>query len=158
MTQTASTLGIRETRRLKGQYTAVFEDKASYRKFDDCILRYEGGGESDIHASSPSKDAYMKYYSLFTSEKPKKDDWADLPYRSLLPQRMKNLIVAGRCLSADRKVQGRLRVMGYCLNMGQAAGTAAAICAQSGISFDQIDIKKLQNKLLEQGIKTVSGV
>lgn len=155
MTFTAATLGIRETRRLTGQYTVTFEDKSFYRKFDDVILRYEGGGESDLHASSPSKEAYMNYYKLFTQVKPLNDDWADLPYRCILPQKTKNLLVAGRCLSADRKVQGRLRVMGYCLLMGQAAGNAAAICAESGIDCDKINIKSLQNALTEQGVPTV---
>jgi hypothetical protein len=152
MTFTGSALGIRESRRLAGQYTVTFEDKSSYRKFDDAILRYEGGGESDLHASSPSKEAYMDYYNLFTKVKPRKDDWADLPYRCLLPQKTKNLLVAGRCLSADRKVQGRLRVMGYCLMMGQAAGNAAAISAKDGVGCGKINVKKLQTALSKQGI------
>ena len=155
MTFTASTLGIRESRRLTGQYTVTFEDKKSYRKFGDSILRFEGGGESDVHASSPSKEAYMNYYNLFTKEKPSENDWADLPYRCLLPQKTKNLLVAGRCLSADRKVQGRLRVMGYCLMMGQAAGTSAAICSRKNADFAGVDISELQQILSGQGIKTV---
>ena len=147
MTFTAATIGVRETRRLIGQYTVTFEDKSSYRKFDDAVMRFEGGRESDLHSYSPSMEAYMDYYTLFTDERPRDDDWADLPYRCLLPQKAKNLLVAGRCLSADRKVQGRVRTMGYCLMMGQAAGTAAALCAREGMDCDRIDITSLQSEL-----------
>jgi len=153
---TASTLGIRETRRIVGQYTATFEDKSAYRKFDDAILRYEGGGESDLHASSPSKEDYQKYFKLFTVQCDHRDDWADLPYRCLLPQKNKNLLVAGRCISTDRKVQGRLRVMGYCLMMGQAAGTAAAMCARENVACENADIPALQTALAKAGIPTKS--
>ncbi|MCL2665355.1 MAG: FAD-dependent oxidoreductase [Defluviitaleaceae bacterium] len=153
LVNTACTLGIRETRRLSGRYMLTFEDKAGYKKFDDTVMRFEGGGESDLHASSASEEAYNAYYTLFTSEQPRADDWASLPYRCLLPQRAGNLFVAGRCISAERKVQGRLRTMGNCLMMGQAAGTAAAICLKENIASDKININKLQDTLLRQGVK-----
>ncbi|MBR5232566.1 MAG: FAD-dependent oxidoreductase [Clostridia bacterium] len=156
MTNTCSYLGLRETRRIRGLYTTTFADKAAYRKFPDAVMRFDGGAVSDVHASSADKKAYEAYYKLFTQarETVREDDWAELPYRSLLPAKTKNLLVAGRCLSADREVQGQLRIMGYCFMMGQAAGTAAAIAVNEGKAPRDICVAKLQEKLEEAGVKT----
>lgn len=156
MTNTCSYLGLRETRRIRGQYVTTFADKAAYRKFHDAIMRFDGGAVSDVHASSADRKAYEAYYQLFTAARGtvREDDWAELPYRSLLPLKTKNMLIAGRCLSADREVQGQLRIMGYCFMMGQAAGTAAAQCIKENKLPGEADVVKLQDQLLRDGVET----
>ena len=156
VTNTCSYLGLRETRRIRGKYVTTFADKAAYRKFPDAIMRFDGGAVSDVHASSADKKAYEAYYKLFTAarETVREDDWAELPYRSLLPAKTGNLLLAGRCLSADREVQGQLRIMGYCFMMGQAAGTAAALAVSKAVSPENVDIEALQKQLLNDGVET----
>jgi len=155
MTNTCSYLGLRETRRIRGRYVTTFADKAAYRKFPDAIMRFDGGAVSDVHASSADKKAYEAYYQLFTAARQtvREDDWAELPYRSLLPAKTQNLLVAGRCLSADREVQGQLRIMGYCFMMGQAAGTATALAAAGEKLLADIDIGTLQEYLRKDGME-----
>ncbi len=156
MTNTCSSLGLRETRRIVGRYVTTFDDKSSYRKFDDAIMRFDGGAVSDVHASSADKKAYKAYYDLFSKrEDLREDDFATLPYRSLLPQNTDNLIVAGRCVSADRKVQGQIRIMGYCFMMGEAAGLAAAQAIKKKITLAEIDVKELQSDLKDNGVETL---
>ncbi|MBQ8815043.1 MAG: FAD-dependent oxidoreductase [Lachnospiraceae bacterium] len=155
LTNTGSYLGLRETRRVVGKYVTTFEDKSTYRKFDDAIMRFDGGAVSDVHASSPDKKAYQNYYNLFSQrEGLREDDYATLPYRSLLPQNTKNLLIAGRCVSADRKVQGQIRIMGYCFMMGEAAGLAAALAIAENKLPGEINVSKLQVELKRNGVET----
>ena len=155
MTNTCNYLGLRETRRFVGKYVTTFADKTAYRKFDDAVMRFDGGAVSDVHASSADEKAYKAYYDLFTARKElREDDWAELPYRSLLPARTQNLLLAGRCLSADRRVQGQLRIMGCCFMMGQAAGTAAALAVQNDVPPERVDVAELQRLLKADGVET----
>ena len=150
---TGSWLGIRETRRIIGRYVVNYEDQRCYRKFGDAVCRFPGGSGSDIHASSADGEAYKQYYKLFTERDDyKSGDWFDFPYRSLLPVGVENLLVTGRCASADRRVNGQLRNMGTCLMMGQAAGTAAALCAKDGVYTGDVDMAKLQKVLADAGL------
>ena len=117
-------------------------------------MRFDGGAVSDVHASSAAREAYDAYYKLFTArEGLREDDWAELPYRSLLADRTENLLLAGRCVSADRKTQGQLRIMGYCFMMGQASGTAAAVSVRSGELPGEIDMHTLQYQLEKDGME-----
>lgn len=155
LTNTCSSLGLRETRRVVGQYVTTFDDKTNYRKFEDAVMRFDGGAISDVHASSADKEAYQAYYDLFSKrEDAREDDWAELPYRSLLPQNTKNLLIAGRCVSADRKTQGQLRIMGYCFMMGEAAGLAMAQAIRTNRLPGEIDVCRLQADLGENGVET----
>ena len=74
-----------------------------------------------------------------------------VPYRVMLPEKVKNLLVAGRPVSATKLASGALRVTVCCMEMGEAAGIAAAMSAQNGISPDEIDVKEVQKILLENG-------
>lgn len=67
-----------------------------------------------------------------------------IPYRALLPQGVKNVIVAGRSISCDKRIQGSVRVMPVCPTMGEAAGVAAAVAAQEHTDFPETDVKKIQ--------------
>lgn len=72
----------------------------------------------------------------------------DIPYRCLVPHKLENLLVAGRCLSADFEAQSGCRLVLACLNMGEAAGTATAISLKNGISPRKVDRIELQTELL----------
>ena len=132
----AEMLGIRESRRIDGEYCLTEDDFRSERSFDDAIAFV--GDSIDVHTYSKSV-----YYS---AEKP-----CQIPYRCLLPKQINNLLVACRCLSADPIALSAVRVMPPCFAMGEAAGTAAAICIQSGILPKAIDTDVLRSALVDQG-------
>ncbi len=150
---TGSVLGVRETRRILGRHVLRYQDKVDCRRFEDGVMGYDGGPGSDVHASSASPGDYEAYADLY---KPLQEEHtsgiATLPYRTLLARHADNLLVAGRCLSADRKVQGHLRVIGYCMMMGQVMGLAAAQSLDEGKAPDAIGIRPLQAELQDLGI------
>ena len=149
---TGSELSLRESGRVVGEYMVNFDDKTEYRKFPDSIMRFDGGAVSDVHASSASPEAYKAYVKLYADrDSVRRDDWAQLPYRSLLPKKTDNLLVAGRCISADRKTLGQIRLQSYCLMMGQAAGTAAALAP--GGNVKKVDVPALQQTLQAAGME-----
>jgi hypothetical protein len=86
-----------------------------------------------------------------TVAKPYAEDAIRLPYGSLLPQGVENLLVAGRCISAEEEAMGQLRLIPVCSATGQAAGTAAALAVQEGVTPAKLDIAHLQRVLTDQG-------
>ncbi|TBL76665.1 FAD-dependent oxidoreductase [Paenibacillus thalictri] len=133
-------VGIRETRRIEGDYTLVVEDFLAMRTFEDDIAR--NSYFIDIHLANADSTMTIKHLP--------KGESHGVPYRCMLPKGKSNLIVAGRAVSSDRPVQGSLRVMPNCFAMGQAAGVAASI-ANTGGGFREVPIAELQRKLVEQG-------
>ncbi|MCK4306501.1 MAG: FAD-dependent oxidoreductase, partial [Candidatus Eisenbacteria sp.] len=83
----------------------------------------------------------------------KRDRAYQIPYRCLIPKKIDNLLVAGRCISTTREANGSTRVMPICMALGQAAGTAAALAVRHKVSPRNLDISILQKRLLEQGAK-----
>lgn len=75
-----------------------------------------------------------------------------IPYRCLVPKKMGNLLVAGRCISGTHEAHGSYRVMSHCMATGQAAGVAAALAVKRKVSPRQLDIKLLQRELLKSGV------
>lgn len=134
-------IGIRETRRIQGDYTLVVEDFLSMRTFEDDIAR--NSYFIDIHLANATSTMTVKHLPKGGSH--------GVPYRCMLPQGKSNLIVAGRSVSSDRPVQGSLRVMPNCFAMGQAAGTAAAMAAEAGVGFRGVSVPELQRRLIAQG-------
>lgn len=156
MTNTGSTIAIREGKRVRGKYTMLFSEKAAYQKFEDAVMRMDGGAVSDLHASSADKKAYDAYQKLFADrDKVRRDDFATLPLRSLQAANNTNLLMCGRCVSADREVLGQIRIMGYCFMMGEAAGLAASISLEQSIDVANINAKDVQCLLAEGGIPTL---
>lgn len=135
-------IGIRETRRIQGDYTLVVDDFLSMRSFEDDIAR--NAYYIDIHLANAGSAMQVKHLP--------KGESHGVPYRCMLPQGRSNLIVAGRSVSSDRAVQGSLRVMPNCFAMGQAAGTAAAMAADAGIGFRGVSVPELQRRLIAQGV------
>lgn len=122
--------GVRESRRILGVHTITAEEYVSAVKYEDSISR--GCHQIDIHSSKGSAQV------LKALEQP-----AYVPYRALIAEGFPNLIVAGRCLSADRESLASLRVMASCMGMGQAAGAAAAQSLRQGVSVHDIDTRAL---------------
>ena len=146
---TGSLLGLRETRRIMGDYVLGLEDFRRRASFDDEIGRYSY--PVDIHPARPTGKDYDKFM----------DDWQKLrygpgesygiPYRSLLPRELSNVLVSGRCVSTDRYMQGSIRVMPGCYITGQACGAAAAMAARAGASPRDVDVRQLQRRLVKLG-------
>jgi hypothetical protein len=135
----APRLGVRESRRILGEYYLTGDEVSNGVKRDDGICK--GGHEVDIHG----KDKNHVRRTI------KNAGSYDIPFGCLMPKGMKNLLMAGRCLSADRVAHSSARVMGTCMAMGQAAGTAAAMCVDQNIMPAQLDIQTLRARLRSQG-------
>lgn len=142
---TASQIGVRESRRIVGEYTITQEDILKAKRFEDAVGK--GATPIDIHAGSANGGRFFWI-------KTKKGGIAayDIPYRCLVPQKIDNLLVAGRCISATHRAQGGVRMMPVCLVTGQAAGTAAALCMKDKVPPRKLEVRKLQNLLREQGV------
>ncbi len=131
-------IGVRETRHILGKYVMTAKDIISCRAFEDSI----GCGGHHIDSNVGNED--MK--------KVKMNHWRfHVPFRVMLPEKVKNLLVAGRAVSATKLASGALRVTVCCMEMGEAAGIAAAISACENITPDEIDVKKVQKILLDNG-------
>jgi hypothetical protein len=137
--ETAPHLGVRESRRIMGDYTLTGDDVLSGKKFSDGIAR--GAYPSDIH--TPDGGLIHKHIQ----------DGRDyhIPYSCLLPQNLHNILVVGRSISVDRVALGSIRVMAQCMAVGEAGGTAAVLALQQGTSPRKLDIGLLRGTLLKQG-------
>jgi hypothetical protein len=137
-------LGIRETRRIKGDYTLTYDDVIdAQRHEDDIVLNGYFVDIHDYHGSwlhAPDKGTQVKNHGAY-----------GIPFRCLLPKDVENLIVAGRCLSSTHVANSSARVMGTCMGMGEAAGTAAALSVKDGIHPRNIDFGSLQKTLESNG-------
>ncbi len=142
-------LGIRESRRLDGRYTITLEDALSGKCYPDCIgaTTYNFDLPDPLR---PSHDPMMGDAKLPNASRA--HIVIRIPYRSLLPQKIRNLIGAGRLLSAQREVLGSMRLMGNCFQTGQAAGTAARFAFDSGLDFAAVDTDTLRRTLFADGI------
>ena len=138
-----TTTGVRETRRVIGDYVITAEEMAAGCRFDDVIV-HRAEFIVDIHnpAGSGQAEDHIQYCDPY-----------DLPYRCFTPKGIENLYTAGRCISGTHRAHASYRVMSICMAMGEAVGTAAAICAAEGVTPRNLDVKKLQNKLTTKGIE-----
>lgn len=131
-------IGIRETRRIEGDYRLTGQEIMDGVDFEDSIGC--GGHPVDIH---PIKQDILDHHY---------ENWRfHMPYRIMLPKGIENLLVAGRSVSVSRMAFGSIRPTVQCMALGEAAGTAAALAVQDGVTCRQVDIKKLKAKLLENG-------
>ncbi len=119
----ADQLGVTESRRLRGRYVLARDDLD--KPFDDVIA---------------VTGHWTKYACVY-----------NIPYRSLLPQRVTNLLAAGRCISADHRAHHATKEIPPCIATGQAAGTAAALALQSQVSVADVKVPALQKLLRNQG-------
>jgi hypothetical protein len=140
LASTASTIGVRETRRLKGEYILTGDDITGCAKFEDAVACCSAPIEDHV----AGKDVKWEFL--------KSGDYYQIPYRSLLPKKIDNLLVAGRCLSATHEGQASARNSAQCMAMGEAAGVAAALALSRRISPRRINNKEFQDNLLRQGV------
>lgn len=147
---TAPSMGIRDSRRIIGEYKITFKDYIERRSFPDEIGR--NCYFLDVHHSIDKNE------KIINGESNGEEEWESysdgeshgIPYRSLIPKDIKNLLVAGRSIACEHRVQGSVRVMPVCLVTGQAAGTAATLACDT---FDvrDIDTNNLRNILRRNG-------
>jgi hypothetical protein len=140
LVQSGVHVGVRETRRIIGEYQLTVQDILEARKFADVIARstypvdiHNPKGSGTLLKRVPQGDAY------------------DIPLRTLLPQRVENLIVAGRCISGTHEAHSSYRVMPVSMATGHAAGVCAALAAQQGKSPRDVPTRAVQETLLAQG-------
>ncbi len=138
--ETPAQIGVRETRRIRGDYVLTAEDVLGARKFDDAIAA--GAYPVDIH--DPASDR-LQVRRLPEGE------YYTIPYRCLLPRGGANWLVAGRCISATHEAFAALRVSAIVMAIGQAAGTAAAMAALGGMPPRQVDPRSLRQALRDAG-------
>jgi len=125
-----SYLGIRESRRIAGDYELTLADFHARQKFADDVGWFSY--PVDDHIAAPDKASYDAFHKEHQSLRYKNGESYGIPYRSLLPKTLENVFVAGRCISTDKKMQSSVRVMPACYLMGQAAGLAAALAVRAG--------------------------
>ena len=134
LAETPPLIGVRQTRFIEGEYKLTAEDAIEGRRFDDVvaicscpIIHYYG---------------YRRYLE---------HEGYDIPYRCLVPKKVGGLLVAGRCISSEQQPYESHRAMVPIMAIGQAAGVAASLCAQTNVAPRELDVSKLQAKLIEQG-------
>ncbi|MEX2401082.1 MAG: FAD-dependent oxidoreductase, partial [Rhodothermales bacterium] len=128
-------IGVRESRRIYGEYRLTRDDVLAARKFDDAVAQC-GAPIEDHHAGSDTKWEYLPDGETY-----------DIPYRCLVPQKVDGLLVAGRCLSAEHDAHASVRSMGQCMAMGQAAGVAAALSCRRDERPRELDVGVLRDHL-----------
>jgi len=136
----ATQIGIRETRRIEGLYTLTGEDVLRGARFDDAIARC--AYPIDIHDPTGTRGKLVGLEDA---------GYYEIPYRCLVPVRVDNLLVAGRCLSATHEAAASARVIPPVYAMGQAAGTAAALCVRVRRRPRDLDGRRLRETLRAQG-------
>jgi hypothetical protein len=132
-------IGVRESRRIFGEYRLTRTDVLAAKKFDDAIAQC-GAPIEEHHAGADTRWEYLPDGETY-----------HIPYRCLLPQSVDALLVAGRCLSADHDAHASVRSMGQCMAMGQATGAAAALAVSNNQAPREIKINDLQDSLRKLG-------
>lgn len=147
---TGSVLGIRETRRIVGDYILSAEDYIARRTFDDEICR--NSYFIDLHLTKEEARTNSELEMALRFNRYEAGESHGIPYRCLTPKDLKNVLVAGRSISCDRSVQGSVRVMPVCLAMGEAAGVAAAHALDlPDHNIHHVDTAHLRRRLQQEG-------
>ncbi|MBR6789433.1 MAG: FAD-dependent oxidoreductase [Oscillospiraceae bacterium] len=140
----SSTLGVRESRRIRGDYLLTAEDVSTGREFDDTVVHL-AAFPMDIHnPDGPGQ-------SVSETGCPKGSGRYDIPYRCLLPVGAENLLTAGRCISGTHEAASSYRVMRIAMAIGQAAGAAAALASAKGCTARELDAKLVREHLIRRG-------
>lgn len=142
----ADTVGIRETRRVMGEYLLTAEDLLCARHFESAVV-HKALFCIDIHNPSGAGQSESDTIPVQV-KKP-----YDIPYEVLVPLKVDNLLTCGRCISGTHRAHASYRVMNIAAATGQAAGVAAALCIDDNITPRKIDVKKIQNQLVKSGVK-----
>ena len=137
-------VGVRESRRIMGQYVITAEDMIAGKRFKDVIV-HKAGFCIDIHNPDGAGQAESDNIPVQIED-------YDIPYRCIVPLKNKNLYTTGRCISGTHRAHASYRVMNIAMNIGEAAGVAAALCAKEGFDNKTLDYRKIQRVLTDKGI------
>jgi FAD-dependent oxidoreductase family protein len=138
--QSGATIGVRETRRILGEYQLTADDVLHCRKFPDVVAR--GSYPIDIH-NPEGKGTVLRHLPA--------GDAYDVPLRCLLPQGVGRLLVAGRCISGTHEALSSYRVMPIAMATGQAAGVCAALAVRADRDPREVAVEAVQDALRNQG-------
>ncbi len=153
----AASVGVRETRRVIGDYILTEEDIAKNTHFDDAISEelQRGAPGHECHSPDAGEGSVRDIrYREITWQVHK----YEIPFRSLLPKGIEGLLVAGRCMSTDHQADGWTRCQVVCLVTGQACGTAGALAANQGVPPRKVNVKELQRLLAGDGVRLPSTI
>lgn len=131
----APSLGVRESRRIKGEYTVTLDDLIKGATFDDAIAF--SAFNIDIHNADDTGQNLLVVPRY------------EIPYRALIPKGIEGLLVAGRCISGTHEAMASYRVTGPCAQMGEAAGYACAQSAKTGTPLRKVDVSEIKNHLYD---------
>ena len=137
------TVGVRETRKLEGQYRVTGADLAAATKFPDGVVACDNPIDDVMRA-----DTSMTHDAILT-----RGNYYTIPFRSLVPRKIENLLFAGRIISADPTAFASVRGMPQCMAMGQATGTAASLALTGGVPVQSVSHGELIPLLQEQGLR-----
>jgi hypothetical protein len=143
LVQMSSEIGVRETRRIVGEYTMTKDDVMNGKKFEDGVAR--GHAPIDIHDPLPNMPTDIEMIYL------PEDLTYDIPYRSLVPKDFDNVLIGSRCLSATHEASASTRMIHQLYAVGQAVGVAAALASKQNIPCNKLDVKLLRQTLKKQG-------
>jgi hypothetical protein len=138
ITGASTQMGVRESRRIKGGYILTEEDASNGSKFNDAIAWRSGWLDVGF-----TKLSQMKIHQV--------------PYRSLIPEEIDGLLAAGRCISASHEGAAAGKSMGNCFATGHAAGVAAALASKTNKTPRELDVKKIQEVLTNNGVDLTKG-
>lgn len=142
MAMLSPTVGVRETRKLEGVYRVTGPDLARATKFADGIVACDNPIDDVMRSDGQmTHDAAIEHGSFYT-----------IPFRSLIPKGIANLMFAGRILSADPVAFASVRGMPQCMAMGQATGTAAGLALRDGVAVQDVPVPELIARLTSQGV------
>jgi hypothetical protein len=176
ITGVANIHGVRDSRRIIGEYILKDEDVACAVKFEDGIAKFPEffdthhptnariGFMRHIHLDEPKAPAVCRpaecSEEMHPYGRPKGKyearvnplDYCEIPYRSLVPLKIDNLLVAGRCVSAEFNAIAAVRVIAPSMSTGQAAAIAAGLCIKGGVTPRELDGKRVRQAMIDQGV------
>ena len=138
----AASIGVRESRMINGEYILTEKDIVSCKRFDDSIAL----GNYDIDIHNPEGEGTSHYF--FPDGK-----YYTIPYRTLVPKKAENILVAGRCISVDHHTQASIRIMPIVCCIGEAAGCAVSLAKHTGCNVGDINIDELHEILRANNAK-----
>ncbi|MBQ8546198.1 MAG: FAD-dependent oxidoreductase [Clostridia bacterium] len=138
---TGTEIGVRESRKIAGEYTLTEKECVECTKFDDFIAFCN----YDIDIHNPEGTGTSHHYFG-------EGEYYSIPYRTLIPKDTDNILVVGRCISCDHGAQASLRIMPVVTSIGEAGGIAVSLAKQNNKATKEIDIKKLQAILKKNGL------
>ena len=136
----ASQIGVRESRMIEARYQLTVQDLIDCVHFPDSIAA--GNYDIDIHSPDGTGTSHRRF---------PQGVYYTIPYRSLIPKTVNNMLVAGRCIGATHEAQASIRIMPICSCTGEAAGIAAAVAKDSNVCVADADAEEIRTRLLKAG-------